>query len=348
MRQLGAALAERAPGRIGYLGIRPGGPFSALVGRDAVRATTLDGGRYLPWLLRHADGDARSLGADLAHYPIAVAPIRTTVPYVVTVHDLSTLRDPLHHPPLRVARLGLIAYAARRARAVITPSRTTARDVVRAFGVPAGRVIAVHHAVVRTLEPGERPGDAAVLRRHGVTPGAYLLATGGLDARKNTARLAAAIAHLRGTAADMPLVIAGPEGWRSAAIRAAIERGPAADRIRLAGFVPDDELEALLRNAAAFVFVSLHEGFGLPILDAMSAGVPVVTSSVSAMPEVAGGAAVLVDPRDPGAICRGIEAALGERRDRLVALGRARVASRTWADVADEMLDIYGWAATPR
>lgn len=313
-----------------------------------VPSTTLEGGRYLPWLLRRADSEAAGVGADIAHYPIAVAPLRTTVPYVVTVHDLSTLRDPLHHPPLRVGRVGLIMLAAHRSRAVVVPSRTTGRDVVRGFGIPARRVIAVHHAPVRTLEPGWRPGDDEILARHGVVAGRYLLATGGLDGRKNPKRLAAAMGLLRGPHADLRLVIAGPAGWRGDAIRSAIEAGPAAPRIRIAGFVPDEELEALLRNAAAFVFVSLHEGFGLPILEAFSAGVPVVTSRVSSMPEVARGAAVLVDPRDVADIARGIEAALGERRESLVGAGAARAASRTWLDVADEMLDIYAWAARPR
>jgi len=336
-----AEVGQRAPGQLALLGVRPGGPFADV---PAVARTTLDGGRYLPWLLRHADRDARRLCADLVHYPIAVAPLRTRVPYVVTIHDLSTLRHPRHHPPLRVARLLLIAPAAHRARAVLVPSRSTGRDVVRAFGVPARRVITIVHANDRVIEPGARPGDRAILERHGVEPGGYVFATGGLDGRKNPVRLAHAMGRLPVELAALRLVIAGPMGWRADEMRREIETSAAAHRIRLAGFVTDEELEALLRNAAVSAFVSLHEGFGLPVLEGMAAGVPVVTSRVSAMPEVAGGAAVLVDPRDIDAIARGITEAL-RRRKELVPAGLARAASRTWGDFADELLDIYRWAA---
>jgi glycosyltransferase involved in cell wall biosynthesis len=345
VRQLAGALVELASDRVAYIGVRPDGPFASLAGLESIRSTRLDDGRYLPWLLRHADADARVVAAEIVHYPIALAPIRASVPYVVTIHDLSTLRDPLHHPPLRVARLALIALSAHRARAVITPSRAAARDVVRAFGVPARRVIAVHHAPVRQLVPGERPGDREILARYGVAPGSYLFATGGSDARKNPVRLARALGRLGPEHGDLGLIIAGPNGWRHARIRAAIEATPAADRIRMAGYLPDEELEALLRNAAAFVYASLHEGFGLPILDAMRAGVPVVTSRVSSMPEVAGRAAVLVDPRDEADIARGIAAALGSR-EALVRAGAERVRSRTWLDVADETLEVYRWAGS--
>lgn len=343
IHKLAGGLSERAPERIAWIGVRSGGPFDGAAG--AVDSTSIDGhSRYLPWLLRHADRDAQRVGADLAHYPVAVAPLRARVPYVLTIHDLSTLRDPLHHPPLRVARVGLIAIAAHRARAVVVPSRTSMRDVVRGLQVPGRRVILVPHAAVRQLEPGERPGDATILARHGVTVGRYVLATGGIDPRKNPVRLAEALGRMGTGHADLQLIICGPPGWRHEAIRAAIEAVPAAARIRIVGYVPDDELEALLRNAALFAFVSLHEGFGLPILEAMSGGVPVVTSRVSSMPEVAAGAAILVDPRDVDDIARGLRQALAQR-DRLIRAGQARVGSRTWPIVADEMLEIYRWAA---
>ena len=119
---------------------------------------------------------------------------------------------------------------------------------------------------------------------------------------------------------------------------------PVADRIHVAGYVSQERLAALMAGAEVFSYVSLYEGFGLPILDAMRAGVPVVTSATSSMPEVAGGAAVLVDPYDPGAIATGLDEAIRRHTD-LVAAGASRATARRWADVAAETWDVYEWAA---
>jgi glycosyltransferase involved in cell wall biosynthesis len=120
---------------------------------------------------------------------------------------------------------------------------------------------------------------------------------------------------------------------------------PVADRIHVAGYVSQERLAALMAGAEVFSYVSLYEGFGLPILDAMRAGVPVVTSAISSMPEVAGGAAVLVDPYDPGAIATGLDEAIRRHTD-LVAAGASRSTARCWADVAAETWDVYEWAAS--
>lgn len=346
VRELGRELASLDPSAVGYIGVRRGGPF------DTDTAGLTDGlppcrymasGRYLPWLQRHADRDARSLGAALVHYTSALAPIGGRLPCIVTVHDLSVLRDPLHHPPLRVARVLWMAYAVRRARSVIVPSRSTARDVMRVFHIAPQRLAVVPHAAPRVLEASEEPGDAAELARHGVVRRHYLLATGGLDARKNPVRLVQALYGLEGSDAALRLVIVGPRGFRADAIAAEIGQLDVDHRVTVAGYVPDGNLDALMRNAAAFVFVSLHEGFGLPILEAMSAGVPVVASGVSSMPEVAGHDAVLVDPRDPADIRRGISEAVA-RRAELASPGIDRARSRTWADVARETVEVYSGA----
>lgn len=341
VRELATALVAVAPERVGFIGVRPGGAMDLPTVRPSIAHP---GGRYVPWLEFHAERAARALGARLVHYTSAIAPLSARLPFVVTLYDLSVLRDPLHHPPLRVARVLWMALAVQRARAVVVPSRATARDVERGLFAPAGRVVVVPLAPARRLLPGARDGDAAVLARHRVAPGGYVLTTGGLDARKNPLRVVQALEQLTPTRPELGLVIAGPRGCRASSIEAAIRASPVAHRIRMVGYVSDVELGALMRNAAAFSFVSLHEGYGLPILEAMSAGVPVVTSRLSSMPEVAGRAAVLVDPRDVGAIARGLDEAL-RGRPALVAAGLARAQERTWRDVAEETLEVYTWAA---
>jgi alpha-1,3-rhamnosyl/mannosyltransferase len=345
VRELALALAGSSDVPMAYIGLRDPGPLD---GEDALRpATRLIGGSYIQWLERHSEGDARHLGAALVHYTSGMSPLRSSVPFVVTIHDLTVLRDPLHHPPPRVARALWLALAARRARAIIVPSHAVKRDLVRAFRTPADRVVVVNHAVVRPLTPGESPGDAAVRARYGVGDVPYVLTTGGLDPRKNPQRLAEAVAELRAERPELRLVIAGGSGWRGRLIERAFRRAGVADRVVVAGYVPDDDLRALMRGATVFAYVSLHEGFGLPILEAMSGAIPVVTSRRSSMPEAAGGAAVLVDPRRVDDIVRGLREAIA-RRDELGRAGVSRVASRSWADVAAETIAVYRRALAER
>ena len=342
VRELGRALQELEPELIRFIGVKAGSPFddTSSGGGTHPRPPLREGGRYIPWVERRSERDARTVEATLVHYSSAIAPVAARLPYVVTVFDLSVLRDPLHHPPLRLARVLWMLVAVRRARLVIVPSESTRRDVVRGLFVPADKVVVVPLASSKLLEPGQRDGDGAILARHGVEAGGYVLAAGGLDGRKNTERLVRAVYRLRGADAALKLVICGVRGFRAGLIEAAIREVDVDGRVIVAGYVDDEELDALMRNAAVFSFVSLHEGFGLPILEAMSAGTPVVTSRISSMPEVAGGAAVLVDPRDVDDIGRGIGEAVA-RRDELSPAGIARARARTWHDVANETLAVY-------
>jgi glycosyltransferase involved in cell wall biosynthesis len=334
IRELGRALRALEPDLVRFIGVQPGSAFDPEAGHALHRR------RYVPWLERGAEREARSVGATLVHYTGAVAPVTARMPFVVSVHDLSVLRDPGHHPPARVVRVLWMASAVHRAQRVIVPSDATRRDIARGLGVPMGRIAVVPLAAPRILSPGRRATDRETLASHGVSPDRYVLATGGLDRRKNPLRLVRALYRLSGAEAMLRLVICGPRGFRADAIEAAIRAADVDRRVTFAGYVDDEELDVLMRNAALFGFVSLHEGFGLPILEAMSAGVPVVTSRVSAMPEVAGRAAVLVDPRDVDDIARGLHEAL-ERRDELREAGMARARSRSWRDVARETLEVY-------
>jgi glycosyltransferase involved in cell wall biosynthesis len=173
------------------------------------------------------------------------------------------------------------------------------------------------------------PADPAARRRFGLDR-PYLLFVGTLEPRKNLTRLVAAMATLP---TDHVLAVAGLEGWGEAS-------PPAGDRVRLLGFVSDAERDALYAGADAFVYPSLREGFGLPVAEAMAHGTPVVTSRGTSTEEVAGGAAVLVDPYDVESIAHGIGTALAER-DRLSAAGRTRAAELTWEQTAAATLAAY-------
>lgn len=333
--ELAAALDTLVGTRVIRLGVRHGGPLRP---PDPRRAETHMRGRlYLGWILRSADREARASGCRLIHYTNAVAPLRATVPFVLTIHDLSVLRLTMSHPTSRLALIPLMVAAARRARLVIAPSAATADEVRRLLHVPADRIVVIPHAARRSAIGSP---DARVLDRLGLRRGGYVLALGTLEPRKNHIRLLAAFEHVAKAQPDLRLVLVGARGWRTGRFRRALDRSPVRDRVVLTGHEPDPAMAALLASCAVMAYPSLYEGFGLPILEAMAAGVPVVTSRVSSMPEVAGGAAVLVDPMDAASIADGIAEAL-RRREELIAAGHARAAARTWLDVGRDTLAAY-------
>jgi alpha-1,3-rhamnosyl/mannosyltransferase len=284
-----------------------------------------------------AESDAAALGATLVHYTNAAAPLLARLPYVVTVHDLSVARMPLTHPVTRWPIVPLNLAAIARARTVIVPSRFTARELGR-IGVSERRTAIIPHAAA--IDPGTADRGRAVGARLGLQPGRYVLYFGTIEPRKNIGRLVGAFEQVLGDQPDLYLVLAGARGWRSAGIDRRIADSPARDRIVVTGYLPDDELAELIRDSGVVAYVSLYEGFGMPVVDAMAIGSAVVTSRTSAMPDAAGGAAVLVDPRDEGDIARGIARAFA-LHDELVQRGHQRARQRTWADVAAEHVDVY-------
>jgi len=246
--------------------------------------------------------------ADVLHCPTFRGPLRSRAPVCLTVHDLAVLRHPEAFP--RWHRLygasGLLRRVARRAELLLTVSEFTKRESVELLGVPESRVRVIGNAVDEVFTPD---GPAA--------EGGYVLAVGTREPRKNLARTVEA-ACLAGA----ELRVAGAPGWGGIEAAGSL------------GFVSDEELARLYRGARCLVYPSLYEGFGIPVLEAMACGCAVVTSAGTALEEVAGGAAVLVDPRDPEAIAAGIREAIA-RRDELRWLGIARAREFTWRRVAD-------------
>jgi glycosyltransferase involved in cell wall biosynthesis len=346
VRDLAMALLERDPDSIALIGVRPDGPLAGAAA-GALRSTFLRAGRHQRWLMTRARGDAAAVDSDLVHFTNAAAPLRPGRPFVLTIQDLSLLRYPHYHPPLRVAVAPLMVMAARRAKAVIVPSEATRVELRRLLHVSGRRVVVVPHAASTHVHLDPRHGPTAIgtLRSEmGIGDDPYLLSVSTLEPRKNHAGLVRAFEILTNRHPALRLVLVGDPGWRGQDLRRSLLKSPAADRIHVAGYVSPDRLSALIAGATVFAYVSLYEGFGLPILDAMRAGVPVVTSSVSSMPEVAGDAAVLVDPRDPAAIAAGLERAIAQRAT-LVSAGLKRSSLRCWSDVAGETWDVYRWAA---
>ena len=270
--------------------------------------------------------------------PVAIPPSRGRQRLVVTVHDLAFRVYPRAYPPAwRLLHRAGFRRALRDASAIIAVSRSTAADVARLgdFDERSIRVVPLAGSLpVGTEDP------SATLERLRV-PRPYLLFAGTLEPRKNLVRL---IRAYRRAALQVPhaLVLAGPLGWRSQPIHRELAlRGHGL--IVVTGHVPEADLDALYRGADAFVYPSLYEGFGLPVLDAMARGVPVVTSDTSSLPEVVGETAVKVNPRSTAALAAALERILTEpgERSRLSAAGREKAREYSWERTARATLEVY-------
>ncbi len=336
---LARGLASSMDGSLALIGVRsvtPALDSLAHVDREPFRSPN-----YHSWLQLYADGQARRSGARLVHYTNAAAPLGTRLPYVLTVHDLSLVRLPGTHPVARLATVPVMLWSLARARAIVVPSAWTRRELER-LTVARRRITVIPHAPSPVYGTGVG-GDADPLAALGLHEGRFVLAVGTLEPRKNLARLIEAFELVATDDPDLRLVLAGAPGWRYGPILERARSSAVAERIVFAGYQPPAALATLTRSSGAVAYVSIYEGFGMPILDAMSHGAAVVASNRTAMPEAAGGAAVLVDPFVPADIARGLRTALAERAT-LIEAGRARAAQRSWDDVAGEHLEVYRWA----
>lgn len=285
---------------------------------------------------------ARANRLDLFHGTVNTLPPRLSCPAVVTVHDLAFLRWPEQVPVSRHRYLSAaVPDAVRRAARVIAVSEATKRDLVELLGVAGEKIAVTPLGVEERFSPPAAEALGAFRERKGLDR-PFILTVCTLEPRKNLPRLLEAFARLR---SELPhqLVIVGPEGWRTGALRETLAGLRLDDRLRLTGFVPDDELPLWYAAADLFAFPSLYEGFGLPVLEAMACGTPVVTSKASSMPEVAGDAAVYVDPESVEAIAEGIrviarDAAL---RDRAARAGADRSRGYTWQRTARLTAEVY-------
>jgi len=288
---------------------------------------------------------------DLLHMPWFYAPALVPCPLVITVHDLADLfLNPRGPEIVQAGRRYFARRAMIKASRILAVSQTAARDVVRAFGVPESKVAVIHNAVDDRFaaEPYPSADEARILERHAVT-GPFVLYAGNIRPHKNLTRLIEAFAIVKGELRDHPqlgalkLLVIGDELAKHADLRRAVVRARVREDVRFLGFVPHPVLRVFYTRARAFLFPSLYEGFGLPPLEAMAHGTPVVTSDASSLPEVCGDAALLVDPEKVFDIARGIQQVLTDEdlRRQLIARGRARVQHFSWSRSAQQIRAVY-------
>ncbi len=289
-----------------------------------------------------------SRGLDLLHGMAFATPLSCACPTVVTVHDLSFLRYPGAFRRSNRAYLSFITrFSTRRAARVIAVSESTRQDVIALCGVPGDRVVVVPNGVTEEFCPAA-PAAVADFRVRKGLPERFILFLGTLEPRKNITRLLEAYAlWLQEFATDgqpIPaLVIAGSKGWFYDAIFARVRELGLVDRVVFPGFVPAEELPWWYRAAELFVYPSLFEGFGLPVLEAMACGTPTITSATSSLPEVAGDAALLVDPDDTRALaaCIGRVLAEPELAAAMRSAGLSQASRFSWGRTAAETAAVY-------
>jgi glycosyltransferase involved in cell wall biosynthesis len=284
---------------------------------------------------------------DLFHSPDFVLPPVGRTPTVLTVHDLSFLRLPQFFvPAFRTYLEAAVSRAVRRADHILADSESTRRDLAELLAVPASKVSVLYPGVEDRFGPVEDQEVLSRVRARYDLPARFVLGVGTLQPRKNFEGLVEAFGRLLAAGHDLPdmgLVIAGGKGWLGADLLALAARHGFQERVVLPGFVDDEDLPALYTLAAALAFPSWYEGFGLPLLEAMACGTPVVSADNSSLPEVVGDAGLLVDAGSPEELANAMAVLLlhdGQRRQ-LVEAGQRQARRFTWERAARQLLQVY-------
>ena len=310
-----------------------------------------DGHRFpirIGWMQLRAQRALEALQPDVAHFTNGMIPIGSPVATVVTVHDMSLRLYPNCHPVRRLLlNRPLMHVAIRQASSIVTVSNSARRDLLRLHGVAPDRVAVVHEAASPAFRPiADREWLENVRARYAL-PRQFMLYVGTIEPRKNLPRLMSAFAAARKAGIPHHLVCVGPYGWSSRNLAGHIERLGIQDVVHFTGYVPFEHLPAIYNLGEFFAFPSLYEGFGLPVVEAMACGIPVLTSTTSSLGEIAGDAAETIDPADTDAIADAIVRLASDqdlRRDR-AERGLRRARSFSWAQTARDMLAVYHRAA---
>ncbi len=332
---------------------RDDGHRYALLASRSLRGQIPDGtlgqvGTQLPnrwlWMQFVLPAILARLRPEVCHFTNSVAPLASPCPFVITLYDMSLFLHGRTQPrkSLWLIRT-LIPLAVRRAAAIITLSRSTRDDILAVLGPPPAKVHVAYAAPGREYRVIHDTSELERVRRRYALHRPFVLAVGTVEPRKNLGRLVQALAEVHRRGRTEELVLVGQLGWRYKALLRQIDRLNLGNAVRFLGYVPDEDLPSVYNLASVLAFPSLYEGFGLPIVQSMACGTPVLTSNRSAMAEVGAGAALLVDPTTVDALADGLGRLLADQdlREQLCAAGLARAAEFSWSSVAERTVQVY-------
>ena len=305
---------------------------------------------YKPWRMAVWLGQLASIGfdrlvpdADLFHATEHLLPPLAGIPTVLTVHDMIFKLFPEHQKRLNYWYLNAtMPLYCRRSGAIITVSESSKRDIVKHYGIDPARIVVIYEAASPEFMPGPAAAIDQVRLRYGL-PDQFLIHVGTIEPRKNLTRLIEALQHLRSEGLTVPLLVVGGKGWLYEGFYRQIDVLEMRDSVHFSGYVPSGDLPLLYSAARAAVLPSVYEGFGLPVLEAMACGTPVVSSNLSSLPELGGEAARYFDPYNVEEMAEVMAAVWTnpEMREEMRKKGLAQAAKFSWTRAAQETQKVY-------
>lgn len=283
-------------------------------------------------------------GADVLHCPAYKGPLRCPIPLVLTIHDVYPLQNPGAFGPWWAWYFRhVVSRVAQRADRIITSSGYSAAEICEAWQIDPARVRVLRYGVGADYETPPPPDEVSRVHRELALPREFFLFVGSMEPRKNLVGLLQAMESLRSAGRDCRLVIVGPPGWRNRDIRERVESAASAGWVKHLGFVDEPTLAALYAGARALVMPSLHEGFGFPVIEAMSCGCPVIAARAGSLTEITGNAGLLVDPHDAADIAAAIARLDDDEglRLRLIETGHDHAVSFRWDRCAADTVALY-------
>ncbi len=350
VRDLVAALGridEQTDYRLFVAGTR-GHDLSYIPGNNFVWRTTRLSPKWLAhlWYKLKLPVPAQVFFGDVELYhatDFVLPPLRSYTRSLLTVHDLSFVRVPeTTSPPLKRYLDVVVPASVKRADHILADSRATKEDLITLYNTPPEKITVLLSGVDARFKPSTI-SFAQISQKYNLPKKPYILSIGTIQPRKNYTRLIQAVHQLRQSGLDVILVIAGGRGWLESSIYTTVTQLNMQDHVHFIGFADDQDLPALYTHAACFAFPSLYEGFGLPVLESMACGTPVLTSNISSLPEVAGDVGLMVDPYDVNAIADGLRELITDdaSRQKRIEAGFAHIQNFTWEKSARQLRNIY-------